>query len=495
LHVPDLRRLPVYVASALSQPLDVAVEPEGDVMARTVRFDARVLAPEDATLPTLATEVDVTFVDGDGKVMATERQSLSAALSRFERVELMPISTEPDEMVRARLPVMRQVAVTEPAALRVIAPRGTAIVRLYSQRQTAFRLFGFASAEDRVALPYREAMVASLGWRYAPLEERRWLAIHPANRKDLVRRGQVAALAAQVRLEPQRKDETTRLVTAGTVLVPRGQPEQQEILEPIPAERRGQEIRQWDGTSFAKVPPPGHLRFQVRAGPAQRPVLFHRATPAAIGAALSIQIDEGTAMPWVVTGSAGYLRLPRLDPGPHTLRITGAPRSLDLLLDQRPLAPVELFKLRTVYALSPRPLRLSVVKKGDERVVVNAIVYGPGTREDPDVSVRTRIDEGRPGRRQVPVTDVTIAQRTVPLPPANRALAAQLSTTTEAVAGFPRVVPIYLGPDIVAGRHDVDVEAKGGARLWARFFINRRPPAAAEKALQWNVEDELGADP
>src|SRR5262249_5327885 len=131
-----------------------------------------------------------------------------------------------------------------------------------------------------------------------------------------------------------------------------------------------------------------------------------------------------------------------------------------MLIDRPPAAGAgaELYALRSVYRIDAgRTVRVSVVKHGPAPQNVNIVVYARTAAADPNAPVRVVIDGGAPPRLPgVAVLRWTLADRTLPMPPADRAGTLGFANTRGG-AMQPRLIVIALGDHLPAGTHTIDL--------------------------------------
>jgi hypothetical protein len=99
------------------------------------------------------------------------------------------------------------------------------------------------------------------------------------------------------------------------------------------------------------------------------------------------------------------------------------------------------------------------------------------------------IDGGSPARISgAPLATWTLADRTVPLPPADRPATLGFA---DAAGGklYPRRIVVALGDDLPAGAHTIEISVTAGERVWTRLFTLDDAPVAA-RARQWRESVE-----
>lgn len=460
--LPDERRFPVFLATPDGPRVLIDVHGPDDDLARLVRLDARLLAPSP---PLPEAQMTVRYLDADGAQIGERRVRVNPPRAPFEEVEL-------SDGTRNK--------VSEPQPFRLSLPKGTHTLSVRADPPVAVRPFVlFPTPPPHLGLPYRLHLPPEHIWRYAPREFRIWYPIAPNDRDALRAADKVLTLVAQVRLEPVRRapdrGEERTPPKEFEPIQPIGRPAQQRVYETV---RRDRPPQKWGpglvselslGTPTTVIVKPGErartgLRILVDGPPART-----------LGQKLRVSFDGEERDQMSIGASRQRWLLPPMKAGRHTIQVDGAAQSRDLrLLLEREARGVPTYHLRTLYEFTSEPLRLRVpMPRSGRGVTVLALVYARDPAADPTARVQIRIDGGEPRRRQgVPVESFTLGERIEPLPAAREPRTrARLLDRVDQVAGFPRAIPINLGPDLAPGTHDVEVSLLGGKLLWVRFVI------------------------
>jgi hypothetical protein len=202
---------------------------------------------------------------------------------------------------------------------------------------------------------------------------------------------------------------------------------------------------------------------------------------------VKIAIDGKPIEDEVLAAAQGAIELPAGLRGPHTIVVdTAAP--IRMLIDRPPAAAggSELHALRSVYRIDAgRAVRVTVTKRSSAPQNVNIVVYARTPAADPGAQVRVVIDGGAPARiTGVALTKWTLADRTLPLLPADRPATLGFANVARGGAMYPRLLAIALGDDLPAGVHTIDLSVAGSSGVWGRFFTLENAPIAP-RALQW----------
>ncbi len=487
LIVPDLRRLPAFVAGPDGPAIWAAVDGPPDVMARVLRVEVRALGTPGTRTSSASGELTVAYEisDAAGRVLARQTVPIVATPALFERVVLAS-----GELID----------VAEPISFRLIVPRGARRVSLTSTAPTAVRLLTMLPGDEgeRFAPPYAAEVGEANTWRYAPLEAQTWFAMRPENSDELAASGRGAVLLAQVRLQPVERSDPEEIGADGTMiaLTPAGSAEQQPILEPLELARARAAAAEWAPGSYTPLSPGKPVRLDFgrnSAAPARVRYWVLGEPEASLGKSVTLRIDGAPAATLRLTTTRGAWRLPRVPAGVHTVEVDSGGAKVRLLVDQPPVVVGTVERLRTVYALDARPLRLRVTKRRGEALVVNMIVFAPGAAAAPSTTLEIVIDGGQPARLEgVPVERFTLARRVVLLPAATpgreRPILADYQSGS---AGYARVVPIVLGADVAPGVHTIETRRRGpsAGKHWARFFMLGPRPRPEDRAEQFRYQE------
>lgn len=472
--VPDVRRFPVYLAHA--EAVTAPIVPGTGTLDQLIRVDVRAVGPPGGDAPDRV-GVRLAFFDANGAPTGTFDRVVRTEHAPFERLGGMAAEPRP---------------VSEPVALRIIAPPRSARVDVTAGGPAAVRLYAYADDDDELDAPYRDWPVDGARWRYAPRVRRRWLPIVPANAEALAAAGLRATISSQVRLEPRTTGRRGREpATEATVSVrPLGTPPQARIVEPVEAGDRETVAARWPPGTVAYVEPGAARAYDTARGGPQRVSVYYWVDRADVGASITIAVDGVDRVRRRTTATHGRITLPRLAPGHHTIAVA-APASARIAVDRPPVdaSGVALARIRRVYALDRAPLRVRVRKPSAAPVAVRAVIYAPERTASPVPALDIAVDGGGPRRvsgRLLP--RVTPSRRRVALPPARATQPAAVLETLEGI-GFARVVSAPIGSDIIAGAHTVTVANSSGRRLWVRFYTTAEPADDSERMIQWKRSD------
>lgn len=509
---PDEIRVPMLLSgmSDRDQPVRVAALGAPDPLQRLVRIDVRFLDPSAPALPErrdnaqghddhapiagaapFAGTLTIRFYDRDGVQVRSIEEPLRSVRAPFEWLDVTGF--QPRE-------------VSEPASVRLIAPQGIASIELETSVPAALRLFRYLPGEELFEQPYREAKLErDVQWRYARIEKRVWWPMRAVNYEELHERKQVAMLVAHARLEPRRHDDddggnqrggdVARREADAVVVEPLDAPERHGIIEPLPAERVAEARAGWGPGLVAALPVGRAGSFDVAAAAdvAHRQARMHFFVgDADLGKTATIRVDGAVVREERLLAGQGYWELPPLAAGAHTIEVTSAASSLELYVDRPPSdAGAALYRLRTVFLMDRVPLRLRITRPMRKRTTLHAVIYAPWNEARPELEIRSVVSGGRPGRVEGEVLPhITRAVRQVPLPEARHDQVARFTDRKSGSAGYPRVVIVPLGEDLVAGTHFVEIYSVTGRPLWVRFYVTDIDPGPPEeRALQWNAAD------
>ena len=413
-------------------------------------------------------------VDAGGRVVARSTAKIESEVSRFEAAQFF------GKLVAT---------VCEPVNVRFIVPPSGREVRLRTDRPSLLQMstaVSISPPQDKLDVPYDTVPLTTMLWRYARYLERGWLTVR-AHDHDALMPERVAALATQARIEPREVPPAPEL--NGVALPPAGRLELQTVVERIASEETAQFVSLWTEGHYTRLVPGRAVKLDLSRFPS-RPTLPYWATGAdtdVVGASVRIAVDGQTAVDKPLAAAHGAIQLPAGLRGVHAVAAeTAAP--IRLLID-RPPAPgtsAELYALRSVYRIDAgRTVRVSAVKHGAAPQNVNIVVYARAAAADPGAPVRIVIDGGQPARLPgVAVMKWTLADRTLPMPPADRAATIGFANVARGGALYPRLIAISLGDDLPAGTHTIDLSVAGTAGVWGRFFTLENAPVAP-RALQW----------
>jgi hypothetical protein len=493
---PDERRIPVYFTNSGLPPLEVETNPEADFFARALRIDVRTPFDGDIPLPLApATTLTAEFVDANGTIVSRSTRTIQAPPSRIESIERIDVlDAGGDKSFR---PVVVELGTSEASSLRVVPPGKAVRLRLSTDRPAHLRIFSYVPSDDLYESPYRDVELLGLKWHYAPLERRRWIPIRVENHTELLLAGRAATLVAHSRLEPTDPSHTADQPT--TTLQPRGTPDQQEVLEPF-AGPRSLAVRDWGESMVAGLSLHKPLAVRVPAESHTPPAIHYRVPSEFLGDTLVVQIDGIVSAEMILRTTRGTAGLSRLTPGEHSVMVTLRSRSsirgteeFVLLTNLPPRDSAPIFNLRKLYRLDGRGLRLTIQRKPEESLVVNAIIYADGKPANLEHEVDITLDGGTPRRSPNPSAYLTVPYKRVPLPAANRPHSASF-LDRRGDAGFPRPIPIFVGDDLSENQHDIQIVNRQSKPLWARFFVSRRARPKADRVLQFGLSEEVDFD-
>lgn len=542
--VVDERRLPVHLLSSApeDQPISIAIDglPEAD--SRIFAIEVRALLDEDGgvvhdvvhdvgdhdghdghdghdTKSETTPRLTYRFTDVDDRTLQRGSAAIAAIPAPFESVRVAPqwlARQARQETRRTREPLQR---VAEPVRYRVIAPSSAHRMQLTTNATTVIRVFTYVADEPRYERPYRDHDLAAARWRYAPRERRVWFPVRPENWRELDESGQAATVRAQVRLQP-RGQYATSAPRAGEMpagspdpslertadpssdppasiddraavpLEPVLPPRRQRILERVSPARQLETVRDWPPGSYTALTGAA-IRVLDRGGARARVRYRVEGTsPAALGSEVIVRVDGRDLVQHVLSATRGMWTLPRIPAGSHDIACVSPVAELRCFIDQPPAPPgwSKVYRIRTVFPLDGRPLRLRVHKTPDRDIVINAVVYAAGSEARAQSRIRVLLDGGRPRRRIGTLLHrVTPARRAFRLPAARFERPPVFLDVAERSPGVARTIAFRLGNDLRPGLHVVELRT---AKLsgWIRFFTYDLAAPTAESAWQWRLE-------
>jgi hypothetical protein len=378
--------------------------------------------------------------------------------------------------------------VCEPVNVRFVVPPAGREVRLRADRPALLAVstaVALSPPQDRLDVPYDTVPLQAMLWRYARYVERGWLTVRARNH-DALAPERTAALATQARLEPREVPPAPEL--NGTALAPAGRLERQTVVERIAPEDVAGFVTRWAEGHYTRLVPGRAAKLDLARVPS-RPQLQYWATGAdtdVVGAAVKIAVDGKPLELDVFPAAQGAIQLPAGLAGVRTVTVdTAAP--VRLLVDRPPAGGGgELYALRSVFRIDAgRTVRVTVPKRRAAPQNVNIVVYARTPAADPGAAVRVVIDGGAPARiTGVALTKWTLADRTLPLPAADRPATLGFANVARGGALHPRLIAIALGDDLPAGAHTIELSVTGASGAWGRFFTLEDAPIAP-RALQW----------
>ncbi len=472
---PDTVRLPIELTGPGLPPLrvrpgvDVATTPPGEL----VRVVVRALDGLGDGTP-MPVDVELQFLDAADQPLGVWRQQLAFVDDPFARYRDASGTTRRS---------------SAPRALTIAAPPTTTHLAVTASAVVAIRFERSLGRDETFAAPYRDHAAGVARWRYAPRASMRWLGFwSEVGRPVLVEQ----YVEAQVRLDDP---EASAPAIGGDQdaialgLSPTGTPPQRLLREPVAAARQAALRSAWPDGAVAVLPRDLPLRVQVPTAPTSATRVYYEVEPAAVGTAVTIEVDGAAVVQTRFASTRGDLTLPALSPGVHA--VTARPAAAALLtINRAPLeADARLQRRRLVYGLDEGPMHVRVRSRAGERVVVNAVVYGPAAIDG--WPLRYTIDGGR--RRPVPGVvegQLTATDRRLRVPRAGAGSSAVFVDGSGDVAGQGRTISIPIGPDLGGGTHEIDLYAARGQRLWFRFFVYTYRDASRSPDLQRSVRED-----
>ncbi|MBS1122645.1 MAG: hypothetical protein H6Q90_4873 [Deltaproteobacteria bacterium] len=507
--VPDEQLVTAYLSGPDGPPISIAVDGPSDVLGRVLRIDVRTLAsvpapavasrtlrqwpaapvpsgsPSVSTATPLATPLVAPLatplagsllleaLDREGHVIVKSSAAIASETTPFETAMLFGKLTA---------------SVSEPINIRFVVPPAGREVRIRTDRPALVQIstpVALSPPRDRLEFPYDLAPLTTTIWRYARYAERGWLPVRPRN-LDLLAPARIVTLRAQARLESRLIPPAPEV--AGLALPPVGRLEHQTVVERVSPEDAAGFVARWTAGHYTAIVPGRPVTLELSRAPS-RPSIQYWASggdDAIVGASMTLAIDGRALETKVFETAQGRFRLPAGLSGPHQLVVeTTAP--VRLLVDRPPTSGgAELFVVRSIYKISEgRTVTVPVTKHGARAQNVNLVVYTHAAGVDPDASIRIVIDDGEPARLAgVALTKWTLADRTVPLPAADRPATLQFASLARGGVLYPRLLVVALGDDLAAGPHTVKLSVTGASQTWGRLFTLENAPTPP-RALQW----------
>jgi hypothetical protein len=503
-----------YRVSLETEPGAGAAAPLAEPASRLLRFDVRYVArfagrwpDQPPPIPTL----ELCFLDDEGAVID------GCEAWTGERPIRSPFEGRRVEATGAEHELWYPVS--EPQAMQVIVPDRAAMVEVRTEHSLLIRGYGFwPEVETLLADPWLSAITELTRWRYPVFETRAWFPLLPVNHEALEEHGLIADLVAQVRLlpiadregwsdtmgqgvwwavgrpEPRRRDGAWDPGPWVTV-DPLGRHVRRSLLEQLDDGIDRRQPGRWDASLFSEVVLGRDLHVDLSAAGPHAPTLHYQTTPDLLGRTLVVAIGDRVVR-HPLTRTRGRIRLP-VERGRAIVKVTveGESRpAIDVWID-RPIlfssSPVS--RRRVVHELTSRSLVIPVHKRDGEAMIVDVVLYVPDRTDR--AALRVVIDEGDPPRRQgkpverfsQPIREVRLDAHAL-LDERNQIIDARERirfVDLEGPHGVPLDVvtlPIVLGEDIAAGRHELRIELDEG-RVWLRAFHRgvgqRSKPATA----------------
>ncbi len=522
---PDVRRIQVAsVGRGFHLPPRWEIVGPNDAIARTWRFDVRVVHPEPETRwgeQGPAPDIEVCFYggpgpstseeDGESRVrdlqLGCERWTGEPAInSPFEGLRMGDGAPDELGMIETQWHV-----VSEPQTLRTVAPPMTRIIEMHSMapdQQLIVRAYGYwPEVETVLGEPFREHVAVATIWRYPPLDTRTWFPVRPVNYDDLHDDDAIADLLAQVRLQPRGLDDGSgrrwrgdpdiddRLANELTgedgwdpgpwvTLEPRGLHRRRSILEQLDEEAGRRLTERWSSSLFTELWPDRVLVTNLAAVGPTPPELHWQVDPSVLGRNIELRID-GQLYEHRVEETRGRWRLPNLEGSNERRKLSfsfdAANSEYEMWIDRPVLvASPPVSRRRVIHELTDE-LVFPLYKPGVDALTTNVVVYFPRQRERVELAIN--VDGGSPERRTgVPIESLSKADRSYTIDPAgafdehDRSVDARTHVRfvdMEARQGVPLdavTVQITMGEDVVAGNHEIRVRLLDGGRVWVRAF-------------------------
>ncbi|MHA7633298.1 hypothetical protein [Corallococcus sp. M7] len=475
--LPDTRRTEAFATGPACPVLELDIDPRMDAVGRLVRIDARSLDRAPSREPL---HLSLTVLDAQGQSLGQASLDATPEPAPFESAALVPlpggalpctpVATAPQDAGSAGSGEVTDLPawVSGATSARVFLPMGARKLRVEAPRTTIVQLYSFLSSGQPMAAsaPYTNDALTGVRWRNAPVDQRAWHPMRPANLTALMQGGARMELLSQVRLEPVGPEEETPPPSGDAVVVrPYGTPPVVEVLESGPADTVDMV------KALSTVLEPGRAvraRFDART-PTRPEVRLSLKDAAALGNEVEVLLDGEPLHRFTVRSTRARELLPPLPPGEHEVLLRSTAPGLTALLNRPPAAGSGL-RSRTVYPVGQGGLRVPVRKTGPGAVTLNVVVYTPVAEGATEPQMSVTVDGGNPVRRaSVLVPHVTRAERTVVLQASEREPA--MPVGRPGVKWYARTVPVTLGEDIAPGVHTVRIQSLGSGPMWARFFM------------------------
>lgn len=485
----DLRSLPLYRGGPGSTPLAFALLAAGDVDARLLEVELRALG----VVAPLA--LQYRFVDAEGRTVASgasvAQTGVPAPFERLREAGSVAVPEDRLEEAAAGFP-LAELAVSEPARLRLLAPLGAAGVQLWTAAPSLLAVHGrlpapttARAAGPRYTWPYDQVEDPALRWRYVARAAPRGFPRRADDHAARAGEGELLLLQAQVRAEPA-------VLVAGEgsqwrAEHPRGGHARLRLLERVAPERRAETLAHWGPGTYMRLRRGGAELIDLGAGGPRPARAWYQATGsggAVVGASMALTVG-GQTQRWTISAREGRRPLPGR--GAVELRWSEGPEDLLVLVDRPPggRSGAPIYEHRQLHRLGAGGLGLTIAKPDAAPVVVNAVLYWIGAAPGEPTALRVEIDGGQPRRREgSTVQGVTPGSRVVQALPTRRVEVVLPDRRGVATAGVARVA-VVLGDDLAAGRHTIKLTAIAGPAAHVRFF---RAGVADVRggALQWN---------
>ncbi|RKH18023.1 hypothetical protein D7X74_10775 [Corallococcus sp. CA047B] len=475
--LPDTRRTEAFATGPACPVLELDIDPRMDAAGRLVRIDARSLDRAPSREPL---HLSLTVLDAQGQPLGQASLDATTEPAPFESADLvalpggalpcMPVAQVTQDAGSAGSGEVTDLPawVSQVASARLFLPAGARKLRVEAPRSTIVQFYSFLAGAQALTpvAPYTETALKGVRWRNAPLDQRSWHPMRPANMSELMQGGARMELLSQVRLEPVGPEDEAVAPSGDAVVVrPYGTPAVVEVLESAQADT-ADVVR-----TLSTILEPGRaVRAQFDARTPTRPeVRLSLKDATALGNEVEVLLDGEPLHRFTVRSTRSRELLPPLPPGEHEVLLRSSAPGLTAMLNRPPAAGSGL-RSRTVYPVGSSGLRVPVRKTGPGAVTLNVVVYTPVAEASTAPRLSVTVDGGNPVRRaSVLVPHVTRAERTVVLPASERDPA--MPAGRPGVKWYARTVPVTLGEDIAPGVHTVRIQALGPEPMWARFFV------------------------
>lgn len=481
---PELRRIPVVRMGDDAGEVSLSLEGPRDLLSSVVRLDVRTHArAPDGAVPPEAT-IRYRFEGSGGNVLARGEVRADFREAPFEQV---PIAEA-------------ELAVSEPVAMRMIAPTGAAKLVVSSSDPSLVRFYGFLPqfTDSHYSPPYDDVELDDTVWRYAPVVAPTWFPRRADDERALREAGLVTVVRAQARLSPREGSpvEDQRQASGWNgpwkTLEPAGLHERQTLLEQVKGRALRKARRNWTAGTLTRVyaRDGATLDFSA-AGEGAGPVRVTYLLRGTVGLGGELGVKVGDNERFVRLSSArgqfeideprsGTQRISFEDPPPMTVYVNRP-------ADNKSLA---VYRSRTVHRLAGEAtLTVAVNKQGRGTSTVNLVAMLPdGASLDGTGAARLEvtIDEGSPSRRTgVPIQRITIPKRQVVVSQASPATAVTFKDKRTATSMHTIRVGVPLGDDVEPGRHLIRVRLVSGPPVWVRFFQAKRRALEEDEVLEW----------
>lgn len=495
---PELRRIPLVRMGDGSGEVSLSLEGPPDLLTSVVRLDVRTHAAKPGAPAAPEATLRYRFESSGGAVLARGDVRADFRAAPFERV---PIADT-------------EVAVSEPVALRMIAPSGAARLVVSSDDPALVRFYGFLPqfTDSRHGEPYESIELEDMVWRYAPVVAPTWFP-RRADAEDALREaGLISIMRAQTRLSLRTdapiEDQRQSNGWSGPwkTLEPAGLHERQTLLERVSGRGLRKARRNWTSGTLTRMKASEAATFDFSAaGDAAGPVRlsYQLGGVSGLGSELPVLVDD-TERFVRLSSARGEFDIDEPRTGEHRLSFGDDPPQSMLVYVNRPSKTkgLPVFRSRTVHRLAgDATLTVAVNKQGRGTTTVNLVALLPdGAVADGKTAARLEvtIDEGSPNRRTgVPIQRITIPKRQVLIGSASPTTTVTFKDKRSATTMHSVRIGVPLGDDVEPGRHLIRVRLVSGPPVWVRFFQAQRRALEVEEVLEWTSAGgvEFGGDP